>query len=148
MFATEQAANKETIERFCAAMNSGNAELIASTIDELVAPDALISTPLPVKASGPQILKDGFAILHRAYPDLRITVEDMIAEQDKVVARNTVTGNHQGEYMGIAPTGNTVTYKEIFIARFADGQIVETWGVVDVLAQLRQLGAMPQPPNA
>jgi predicted ester cyclase len=143
---SEQAANKARIERFSAAINSGDAELIASTIDELIAPDAVISTPLPVKSSGPQIIKDGFAMLHRAYPDLRITTEDLIAEGDKVVARNTVTGTHQGEYMGIAPTGNAVTYKEIFIARFRDGQIVETWGVVDVLAQLRQLGAMPALP--
>jgi predicted ester cyclase len=147
MSATRQAANKATIERFSAAMNSSDAELITRTIDELIAPDAVISTPLPVDSSGPQIIKDGFAMLHRAYPDLQITVEDMIAEGDKVVARNTVTGTHQGEYMGIAPTGNTVTYKEIFIARFRGGQIVETWGVVDVLAQLRQLGAIPASSN-
>jgi predicted ester cyclase len=146
MTETEQAANKAAIERFTAATNSGDEELITATIDELIAPDAVISTPLPVESSGPQIIKDGFAMLRRAYPDLRITTEDMIAEGDKVVARNTVTGTHRGEYMGIAPTGNEVTYKEIFIARFRDGQIVETWGVVDVLAQLRQLGAAPSLP--
>jgi predicted ester cyclase len=50
---------------------------------------------------------------------------------------------HQGEHMGLPPTGKAVTYNEIFIARFADGQIAETWGVVDVLAQMRQLGAIP-----
>jgi SnoaL-like polyketide cyclase len=67
----------------------------------------------------------------------------LIEEGDKVVSRNTVTGTHQGEYMGIPPTGKSVTYNEIFIARFAGGRIAETWGVVDVLSQMRQLGAIP-----
>lgn len=60
-----------------------------------------------------------------------------------MVSRNTVTGTHQGEYMGIPPTGKSVTYNEIFIVRFAGGRIAETWGAVDVLSQLRQLGAIP-----
>jgi predicted ester cyclase len=64
-------------------------------------------------------------------------------EEDKVVIRNTVTGTHQGEYMGRPPTGRSITYNEIFIFRFADGRIAETWGVVDVLSQLRQLGMIP-----
>jgi predicted ester cyclase len=60
-----------------------------------------------------------------------------------VVSRNTVTGTHQGEYMEVPPTGRSVTYNEIFIVRFAGGRIAETWGAVDVLSQLRQLGAIP-----
>jgi predicted ester cyclase len=66
----------------------------------------------------------------------------VIAEGDRVVARNTVTGTHLGEYMGIPPTGKSVTYDEIFIARFVDGRIAETRGVVDVLSQMKQLGAL------
>lgn len=84
-----------------------------------------------------------FTRLHSAFPDLHVTVEDLIAEGDKVVGRNTVTGTHEGEYMGLKPTGRSITYNEIFIIRFADGRIAETWGVVDVLSQLRQLGAVP-----
>jgi predicted ester cyclase len=87
------------------------------------------------------LLKEVFGRLLRAFPDLRVTVEDVIAEGDKVVARNTVTGTHQGEYMGLQATGKSVTYNEIFIARFAGGRIAETWGVVDVLSQMRQLSA-------
>jgi SnoaL-like polyketide cyclase len=71
-----------------------------------------------------------------------VTVEDLIAEGDKVVCRNVVTGTHQGEYLGLPPTGRPVTYNEIFIFRFEGGRIAETWGVVDLLAQLRQLGAV------
>jgi steroid delta-isomerase-like uncharacterized protein len=139
----QETSNKAAVRRFCDAANSGDAELISKTIDELVAPDALMRTPLPIKATGAQLLKQVFARLHRAYPDLHITIEDLIEEGDKVVSRNTVTGTHQGEYMGIPPTGKSVTYNEIFIARFAGGRIAETWGVVDVLAQMKQLGGIP-----
>jgi hypothetical protein len=82
-------------------------------------------------------------MLFRVYPDIQLTVEDVIAEGDKVVARNTVTGTHQGEFMGVGPTGKSVTYNEIFIFRFANGRVVETWGVVDVLSQMKQLGVIP-----
>jgi steroid delta-isomerase-like uncharacterized protein len=141
---TDQAtSNKATIRRFCDAANTGDPELISKMIDDLVEPDALMRTPLPIEATGAQLLKEVFARLLRAYPNLHITIEDLIEEGDKIVSRNTVTGTHQGEYMGIPPTGKSVTYNEIFIARFAGGRIAETWGVVDVLSQMRQLGAIP-----
>lgn len=54
-----------------------------------------------------------------------------------------VTGTHQGDYMGIPPTGKSVTYNEIFILRFTGGRIAETWGVVDVFSQMKQLGVIP-----
>ncbi len=133
-------SNKATFRRFCDAMNTGDAELITNAIDELVEPDAVIRTPLPIDATGAQALKEVFARLHRVFPDLRITVEDLIAEDDKVVGRNSVTGTHRGEYMGLPPTGRSVTYDEIFIFRFAGGRIAETWGVVDVFSQMKQLG--------
>lgn len=143
MSAEQATSNKATVTRFHEALSSGDWEFISTTIDEVVEPDARISTPLPIEATGAELLKQVFARLHRAFPDLHITVEDLIAEGDKVVGRNTVTGTHQGEYMGLPPTGKSVTYNEIFICRLADGRIAETWGVVDVLSQMRQLGAMP-----
>jgi steroid delta-isomerase-like uncharacterized protein len=136
-------SNRATLKLFIDAMNTGDPEVVSETIDELVEPDAQIRTPLPIEATGQELLKEVFGRLHRAFPDLRVTVEDAIAEGDKVVSRNSVTGTHQGEYMGIPPTGKSVTYNEIFIARFVDGRIAETWGVVDVLSQMRQLGMIP-----
>jgi steroid delta-isomerase-like uncharacterized protein len=136
----QTARNKATLRRFQEAMNSADAELRSKAVDEFVAPDALIRTPLPLGVTGAQAIKEVFTRLHEAYSDLHVTVEDVIAEGDKVVGRNTVTGTHRGEYLGIPPTGRSVTYNEIFIFRMTDGRIVETWGVVDVLAQLRQLG--------
>jgi steroid delta-isomerase-like uncharacterized protein len=139
----QEASNKATLRRFQEALSSSDWEVISKTIDEVVEPDAKIRTPLPIEATGAELLKEVFGRLLRAFPDLHVTVEDVIAEGDKVVARNTVTGTHQGEYMGLQATGKSVTYNEIFIARFAGGRIAETWGLVDVLSQMRQLGAIP-----
>jgi steroid delta-isomerase-like uncharacterized protein len=143
MATAETEQNKATARRFNDAMNTNNAETISRTIDELVEPDAQIRTPLPLAVTGARALKEVFAKLHQAYPDLHVTIEDLIAEDDKVVSRNTVTGTQRGEYMGLSPTGKSVEYNEIFIFRFRNGRITETWGVVDVLAQMRQLGAIP-----
>jgi steroid delta-isomerase-like uncharacterized protein len=135
--------NKAAFTRLMDAGNTHDAELFSKTIDEVFWPDVLIRTPLPIKTTGAEAFKEVFATLHRAFPDLKVTVEDLIEEGDKVVARNTVTGTNLGEYMGRPPTGTSVTYNEIFIFRFADGRIAETWGVVDVLAQMKQLGVIP-----
>src|ERR671911_1130324 len=98
MSTAQETSNKATVRRFCDAINTGDAELISKTIDEVVEPDALIDTPLPLEATGAQALKEVFARLLRAFPDLHITVENLIAEGDTVVSRDTVTGTHQGEY--------------------------------------------------
>ena len=83
-------------------------------------------------------------MLLRVYPDIHLTVEDVIAEGDKVVATDRrCTGTHLGEFMGVGPTGKSVTYNEIFIFRFANGRVVETWGVVDVYSQMKQIGVIP-----
>lgn len=136
--------NKATFRRFNDAMSTGDPEVISRTIDELVEPDARIRTPVPVAARGAQLLKEVFSRLTTAFPDLHITIEDLIAEGDKIVSRNTVTGTHLGEYMGIPPTGRSITYNEIFVVRFVDGRVAETWGVVDILSQLRQLDVVPE----
>ena len=99
--------------------------------------------PAPIDASGAQAIKLVWAALLRAFPDIHVAIEGVIAEGDKVVIRNTVTGTQLGEYRGMPPSGNPVTYNEIFIVRIEDGRIAEIWGVVDTLSQLKQLGAIP-----
>jgi predicted ester cyclase len=140
MSTDQETSNKAIIRRFDDAINTVDLKLISKTIDEGFEPDVLIRTPLPVQATGAQALKQVWAMLLRGLPDLHVTVEDLIAEGDKVVSRNSVTGTHQGEYMGLPPTGKSVTYNEIFIVRFANDRIAETWGVVDVVSQMKQLG--------
>jgi steroid delta-isomerase-like uncharacterized protein len=137
---SQTTSNKAVVRRFHDAANTGDAELLSATIEEIVEPDAVIRTPLPLQSAGAQALKEVFARLHRVFGDLHVTIEDLIEEGDKIVSRNSVTGTHQGEYMGLPPTGRSVTYNEIFIFRFVNGRIAETWGVVDVFSQMRQLG--------
>jgi hypothetical protein len=97
---------------------------------------------MPIQTTGAEALKQVWAMLLRGLPDLHVAVEDLIAEGDKVVSRNTVTGTHRGEYRGLPPTGKSITYNEIFVFRFADGRIAEMWGVVDIFSQLQQLGVI------
>jgi len=90
-------------------------------------------------------MKELFARLLHAYPDLHIQIEDLIVEGDRVARRTTVTGTHLSDYLGVPATGRPVRYDEVVIMRFADGRITESWAVVDVLAQLRQLGVLGDP---
>ena len=81
----------------------------------------MIRTPLPIGATGADALTQVWAMLLQVYPDIHLRVQDLIAEDEKAVGRTTVTATHEGEFMGVAATGKPVTYKEIFIFRFAAG---------------------------
>ena len=135
--------NKAAFSRFHDAVNSGDLDAISKAIDEVVDPGLVFHAPVPSEMTGVQALEQVWVTLLRAFPDIQVTTEDVVAEGDKVVYRNVVTGTHLGEYRGMAPTGRPVTYGEIFIIRFADGLIAEIWGVVDVFAQLQQLQGDP-----
>ena len=80
-----------------------------------------------------------------AFPDLVITIEDMIAEGNSVAGRVTLRGTHQGDFQGIPPTGKQVAFTSIEVFRVGDGKITERWGEVDTLGMLQQLGAIPMP---
>ncbi|MCA2229406.1 ester cyclase [Nonomuraea aurantiaca] len=140
MSTAQEARNKETYHRFHEVINSGDLEVISKAVDELIHPDGRFHTAERTAVPALQAQKRIWEILLRAYPDIHVTVEDLIAEEDKIVVRQTVTGTNSGEYRGMPPTGKAVTYNEIFIVRFADGQIIDIWGVVDLYSQLRQLG--------
>jgi len=140
---TLEESNKVTVRMFENPIGSGDAEQIEQAIDEFVAPDVLMRTPLPLESTGAAAMKELFGRLHTAFPDLQVEIDDLIAEDDKVVARNIVTGTHQGEFMGLPATGRQVRYDEIFVVRFTDGRIAETWGIVDLASLMRQLGVIP-----
>jgi predicted ester cyclase len=144
MSTAQESSNKATFGRIQDAVNTGDVEVIAKVTDELVAPDVLIHMPLPVEAPrAHEAFRQLWAMLLRGLPDLHLTIEDLIAEGDKVVMRASVTGTHQGQYMGVQPTGKSIIYNEIFIWRFVGGRIAEMWGVVDIFSQLKQLGVIP-----
>jgi predicted ester cyclase len=85
------------------------------------------------------------ADFRQGFPDVLSTIEDLIAEGDKVVARWTSHATHQGEYMGITPTGKEVEFTGISLYRIEGGKIAESWNVEDELGLMRQIGAIPGP---
>ncbi len=94
---------------------------------------------------GIEVLRQFVQVSREAFPDLEFTVEDMIAEGDKVVARYTMRGTHQGEFMGVAPTGNRLEVTGIDIVRFEGGKMTEHWANSDTLGMMQQLGVIPEP---
>jgi steroid delta-isomerase-like uncharacterized protein len=112
-------------------------------LDELVAPGVVHHDPYdPNGAHGLEGMKRTIGLNRRAFPDLRLTIEDQIAERDKVVTRWRGEMTHLGELGGAPPTGNRVTISGITIDRFEDGKIVEAWRSMDMLGLLRGIGAL------
>lgn len=140
------AANKALARRIVEeAFTAGRLEVV----DELVARDYVGHDPsLPEDARGPEGVKELIAGYRAAFPDIRVTVEDQIAEGDMVVTRWAATGTHQGELMGMPPTGKQGTVTGMTIDRIADGKIVESWDNWDTLGLMQQLGAVPAPATA
>ena len=94
---------------------------------------------------GLDVVKQWLTMFLAAFPDLHVTIEDVVAEGDRVVARTTYTGTHQADLQGIPATGKTVSESAITIFRLANGKIAEGWLVADNLGLMQQLGVIPAP---
>ncbi len=135
--------NKALDRRFTEEVwNRGN----LAVVDELMSADYHEHDPtIPAGSEG---FKQFVLMYRSAFPDVNFTIEDQIAEGDKVVSRWTARGTHKGELMGIPPTGKQVTVTGIVIGRYANGKLVEGWSNYDALGMLQQLGAVPPPGQA
>ena len=109
--------------------------------DELLADDIVeyenLPDGLPPNGDGIRRL---FQMLRTAFPDFNITIEDLLNDGDKVIARVTLRGTHRGEFLGLPPSGRSIAYEAIDISRIVDGRMVEHWGIPDYLTLFRQLG--------
>lgn len=115
-------------------------------VDELVAEDYKNHNPIvPDAPPGPEGFKENVSALLTAFPDITWSIEDVIAEGDKVVFRAVGHGTHEGELMGIEPTGREVTLSGIVIFRIDDGRVVERWAQFDTMGMLSQLGVPTDP---
>jgi steroid delta-isomerase-like uncharacterized protein len=113
---------------------------------ELASPESIThEVPPGMAATGPETLRQVVQLLTTAFPDHHTTIEDLIAEGDKVVVRATFSGTHQGVFLGIPPTGRPFTQQQIHVVRITDGKIAEHWAVRDDLRMMRQLGVIPGP---
>jgi steroid delta-isomerase-like uncharacterized protein len=122
--------------------NRGN----VSRTDDFLAPDFVEREELP---PGIPRTREGVKqltiALRSAFPDFKATIDDIVAEGDKVVVRQTWSGTHKGEFMGIPPTGKRVSFGVIDIIRIAGGKAVEHWGQMDSMGMMQQLGAISTP---
>ncbi len=110
---------------------------------ELIDPNYVDHVPGFPPVQGIEGLQQLISIYRNAFPDMQVTIEDLIAEGDKVAARFTFRGTHTGELMGIPPTGKQVTVSALHILRVANGKIVEEWQNSDDLGMMQQLGVVP-----
>jgi len=131
-------ANTDVMSRFYDEVNAGNLGII----DELCAEDLVEHEPL-----APEPTREGvrqfFAMARAAFPDMRLEVQHMVGEGDLAIAHGRLQGTHEGDFMGLAPTGRRIDVPFADIVRFRDGLAVEHWGVTDTGAMMQQLGAAP-----
>jgi steroid delta-isomerase-like uncharacterized protein len=139
---SETERNKAVVRRFIEEVqNKKNMDVF----DELNADDFVnLSAPpgMPADKAGGKMYLGGFL---SAFPDSQVTIDDMIAEGDRVATKKTFTGTHTGEFMGIPASGNRVTLQFVDILRLRDGRIIEHWLSMDQLSFMQQLGVIPTP---
>ncbi len=128
--------NKKIVRQFLTEVqNNKNLEIIDTLVAEnFVGHTAEVHGTVELK----KVISDNLS----AFPNLKITIDDQVAEDDLVFTRCTATGSHEGVYRGVQPTGEPVTYTVVTIHRLVDGKIVEGWRVVDRLDIVHQIGAV------
>jgi len=133
-------ANKAAIRRiYEEVINKGN----LAAVDDVVAANLAYHGPGGMELKGPAEVKEFVTAIRIAFPDVCMTVENMIAEGDYVAHRARFTGTHQGDFRGIAPTGNRVTFTANYLSRFAGDKEAEAWEEFDMLSFMQQLGVIP-----
>jgi steroid delta-isomerase-like uncharacterized protein len=133
--------NREIVRRFWGVWEEGNLGLV----DELVAPDYVNHSPgMPNQPEGPEGVKAVVSMFWAGMPNLRVVIEDMIAEGDKVMMRYKIEGTHEGELFGVPPTGRRVSIESITVERVSGGKIREHWRVTNTLDMMQQLGAISE----
>jgi len=129
-------ANIAALERMAECVNTGNLE----ALDEVVDADAIDHDPAPDQGRGPQGFKDFFGTLRTAFPDLELAPVTVVADDDHVAMAYTITGTHEGEFMGIAATGERFSARGCEIVKFRDAKVIERWGSSDEMGIMTQLG--------
>ena len=132
--------NKLVMRRFTEFINTASEKLAA----ELIAPGAIFHIPgrhEPMR--GPAGYITIIKMMREGFPDIQWTLEEMVAEGDKVAARFTMQGTHQGAFFGVPPTGKTIVVQAMNFYRLSGGQLVDEHGQPDMLELLQQIGAVP-----
>ena len=130
--------NKKIVQRYQEIYNSNDLDSLTEVVSEdLLTPRIMLGIPTGIEGA-----KAAHRIMLAGFPDYQTIIDDLFAEGDKVVARITMRGTNTGSFMGIPPTGRHVSFTGIYIARIANGKIVEHWGEEDGVSLLQQLGVL------
>ena len=140
--AVSEEENKAVIRRWIEAHNERDLEAEA----DVLAPGLVVHVPAaPGPLEGLEAWRRFSGSFAEAFPDLRLSVQDIAAEGDTVAARVDFRGTHRGEFQGIPPTGKEVAFSSMEFNRVRDGKVEEHWVELDLLGLMRQLGAIPEP---
>jgi steroid delta-isomerase-like uncharacterized protein len=131
--------NKQICREFLEELhNKDNLDIIDVYVDENV----VSHDPFPGQAPGARGVRETMELYRKAFPDYRITFNDMLSENDKVMIKFTTIGTHKGEFMGFPASDNAISYEEVLILRLKNGKIIEHWAVADTLGFMQQVGAI------
>ncbi len=133
--------NKAIARQFYKLIETGDLDLA----DEVVAEDYVNHNALPGQTSGLAGYKEAISALRASLPDIQYTIDDQIAEGDKVLTRYRATGTHQGEFLGVPASGKPLTFRALVLQRVVNGKIQESWLEMDMLGLMQQMGALPTP---
>jgi steroid delta-isomerase-like uncharacterized protein len=115
-------------------------------LERFISPDVVDHNPIPGQAAGLDGFKEWMVSARASFPDLQGSVEDVIAEGDRIAARMTWRGTHRGDFVGVPPTNKRIAMTAYHHVRFANGRAAEWWGTADVFGALQQMGATIAPP--
>lgn len=133
--------NKEIVKKIYTAFETGN----TSDLNNIISADAIDNNPPEnMTGKGPELVKNVITLYKNAFPDLKVKVNAMVAEGDKVISFLTFTGTHKGELFGIPATNKQVKVEGFDKVKIQNGKITERWGVFDQLGMFTQLGVIPE----
>ncbi len=138
---TRETQNKAIVRRFLEAFEAND----RSGFNEVLSPDLVAHTQHIGDSANRETMLQGISMFHAAFSELHLTLEDLIAEGDRVAARGTTRAVHTGNFMGASATGKQVTFSTMSVERIQAGKIVERWVNTDFMALMQQLGLIPPP---
>jgi steroid delta-isomerase-like uncharacterized protein len=135
---------KALLQRFYEGVSAGN----LNVIDELLADDFVEHEDFPGIEPNKEGVRQFFTLFRSSFPDLAMEAHEVVVEGDLLCVRGTMSGTHEGEFMGLPPTHKRFEFEGFDMVRIRDGLVTEHWGVFDSMAMMQQLGAIPEPASA
>jgi steroid delta-isomerase-like uncharacterized protein len=128
------------VARFYDEINAGH----LGVIDELIAEDFVEHEEFPGISQDREGVRQFFTMFRAGFPDMRMDAHEVMVDGDRACVRSTMSGTHQGEFMGMPPSGKRFAVTGIDIVRIRDGRVTDHWGVMDAMKMMQQLGAIPE----